>query len=275
MSHMLENLAKLGDGVLEAPRAAFITQAASLSSSRSLSGHRIMSSKQATSPFSSIPDGSEDGMTQERMPWEKEENSESLVAPQLPLHNLLHNKPPVDELQPISSSVPPESDWDSLISAQQRMESDSNKVCSLYSFRNNSTSPHKPEEGARERGDLLSSSAFGTPERRKGSLADVVDTLKQKKLEEMTKTEQDGMEAFSMSLRSDSRFVLNWVQFDNGWVALPLSLSVVSDDAKPNSQTIKHTPRSDARNITFFILHYRRQHSCRKIHLQLQDDFFL
>uniref|UniRef100_A0AAQ5ZCU9 HMG box domain-containing protein n=1 Tax=Amphiprion ocellaris TaxID=80972 RepID=A0AAQ5ZCU9_AMPOC len=66
-----------------------------------------------------------------------------------------------------------------------------NKVCSLYSFRNNSTSPHKPEEGARERSDLLSGSAFGTPERRKGSLADVVDTLKQKKLEEMTKTEQD------------------------------------------------------------------------------------
>lgn len=40
---------------------------------------------------------------------------------------------------------------------------------------------------------MLSGSAFGTPERRKGSLADVVDTLKQKKLEEMTKTEQDGM----------------------------------------------------------------------------------
>ncbi|MEQ2193337.1 hypothetical protein XENOCAPTIV_010026, partial [Xenoophorus captivus] len=72
-------------------------------------------------------------------------------------------------------------------------EPDSNKVCSLYSFRNNSTSPHKPEEGARERSDLLSGSAFGTPERRKGSLADVVDSLKQKKLEEMTKTEQDGM----------------------------------------------------------------------------------
>ncbi|KAI7814469.1 transcription factor SOX-6 [Triplophysa rosa] len=153
---------------------------------------RIMSSKQATSPFTSTPDGGEDGVNQERMSWEKEENSESLAAPQLPLHNLLHNKPPLEELQPISSSVPPESDWDSLMSAQQRMESDSNKVCSLYSFRNNSTSPHKPEEGARERGDLLSSSAFGTPERRKGSLADVVDTLKQKKLEEMTKTEQDG-----------------------------------------------------------------------------------
>uniref|UniRef100_A0A8C1F9M4 SRY-box transcription factor 6 n=1 Tax=Cyprinus carpio carpio TaxID=630221 RepID=A0A8C1F9M4_CYPCA len=78
-----------------------------------------------------------------------------------------------------------------------------NKVCSLYSFRNNSTSPHKPEEGARERGDLLSSSAFGTPERRKGSLADVVDTLKQKKLEEMTKTEQDESSCMEKLLSKD------------------------------------------------------------------------
>uniref|UniRef100_A0A8C7CVR0 SRY-box transcription factor 6 n=1 Tax=Oncorhynchus kisutch TaxID=8019 RepID=A0A8C7CVR0_ONCKI len=78
-----------------------------------------------------------------------------------------------------------------------------NKVCSLYSFRNNSTSPHKPEEGARERGDLLSGSAFGTPERRKGSLADVVDTLKQKKLEEMTKTEQDESSCMETLLSKD------------------------------------------------------------------------
>uniref|UniRef100_A0A8C5BT26 SRY-box transcription factor 6 n=1 Tax=Gadus morhua TaxID=8049 RepID=A0A8C5BT26_GADMO len=83
------------------------------------------------------------------------------------------------------------------------MESDSNKVCSLYSFRNNSTSPHKPEEGARERGDMLSASAFGTPERRKGSLADVVDTLKQKKLEEMTKTEQDESSCMEKLLSKD------------------------------------------------------------------------
>uniref|UniRef100_A0A8D0D190 SRY-box transcription factor 6 n=1 Tax=Sander lucioperca TaxID=283035 RepID=A0A8D0D190_SANLU len=83
------------------------------------------------------------------------------------------------------------------------LESDSNKVCSLYSFRNNSTSPHKPEEGARERSDLLSGSAFGTPERRKGSLADVVDTLKQKKLEEMTKTEQDDPSCMEKLLSKD------------------------------------------------------------------------
>ncbi|XP_071237000.1 transcription factor SOX-6 isoform X10 [Salvelinus alpinus] len=151
---------------------------------------RIMSSKQATSPFASVADG-EEAMSQDHLSWDKEESAEAHGTPQLPLHSLLHSKGSMDELQPLSS-VPPESDWDSMVSAQQRMESDSNKVCSLYSFRNNSTSPHKPEEGARERGDLLSGSAFGTPERRKGSLADVVDTLKQKKLEEMTKTEQDG-----------------------------------------------------------------------------------
>ncbi|XP_034430996.1 transcription factor SOX-6 isoform X6 [Hippoglossus hippoglossus] len=148
-----------------------------------------MSSKQATSPFASVVDG-DDAMNQEHLSWEKEESAEAHGTPQLPLHSLLHGKAHPDEVQPLSS-IPPESDWDTLVSAQQRMESDSNKVCSLYSFRNNSTSPHKPEEGARERSDLLSGSAFGTPERRKGSLADVVDTLKQKKLDEMTKTEQD------------------------------------------------------------------------------------
>ncbi|XP_037401379.1 transcription factor SOX-6 isoform X1 [Pygocentrus nattereri] len=159
----------------------------------------IMSSKQATSPFAAGPDGGEDGASQEHLAWEKEESAEALAAPQLPLHNLLHGKPHPEELPPVSSSVPQESDWDSL----QRMESDSNKVCSLYSFRNNSTSPHKPEEGARERGDLLGSSAFGTPERRKGSLADVVDTLKQKKLEEMTKTEQDESSCMEKLLSKD------------------------------------------------------------------------
>uniref|UniRef100_A0A8C9YVU2 SRY-box transcription factor 6 n=1 Tax=Sander lucioperca TaxID=283035 RepID=A0A8C9YVU2_SANLU len=160
-----------------------------------------MSSKQASSPFASVVDG-DDAMSQEHLSWEKEESAEAHGTPQLPLHSLLHGKVHPDEMQPLSS-VPAESDWDSLVSAQQRMESDSNKVCSLYSFRNNSTSPHKPEEGARERSDLLSGSAFGTPERRKGSLADVVDTLKQKKLEEMTKTEQDDPSCMEKLLSKD------------------------------------------------------------------------
>uniref|UniRef100_A0A3Q3XHK7 HMG box domain-containing protein n=1 Tax=Mola mola TaxID=94237 RepID=A0A3Q3XHK7_MOLML len=160
-----------------------------------------MSTKQAASPFASVVDG-DDAMSQENLSWEKEESVEAHGTPQLPLHSLLHGKAHPDEMQPLSS-IPPENDWDSLLSAQQRMESDSNKVCSLYSFRNNSTSPHKPEEGARERSDLLSGSAFGTPERRKGSLADVVDTLKQKKLEEMTKTEQDESSCMEKLLSKD------------------------------------------------------------------------
>ncbi|KAJ8349829.1 hypothetical protein SKAU_G00249590 [Synaphobranchus kaupii] len=150
-----------------------------------------MSSKQATSPFAPVTDG-EDPRSQDLMSWDKEECADPHSTPLLPLHNLLHSKA-LSEERPAISSIPPETEWDSIVSAQQRMESDSNKVCSLYSVRNNSTSPHKPEEGARERPDLLTGSAFGTPERRKGSLADVVDSLKQKKLEEMTKTEQDGV----------------------------------------------------------------------------------
>uniref|UniRef100_H3CVG8 SRY-box transcription factor 6 n=1 Tax=Tetraodon nigroviridis TaxID=99883 RepID=H3CVG8_TETNG len=159
-----------------------------------------MSSKQATSPFASVVDG-DDAMSQDNLSWDKEESAEAHSTPQLPLHSLLHGKAQHDEMQQLSS-IPPESEWDSMVSAQQRMESDSNKVCSQYSFRNNSTSPHKPEEGARERSDMLSGSAFGTPERRKGSLADVVDTLKQK-LEEMTKTEQDESSCMEKLLSKD------------------------------------------------------------------------
>lgn len=84
----------------------------------SLLHSRVMSSKQATSPFASVVDG-DDAMSQEHLSWEKEESAEAHGTPQLPLHSLLHGKAP-DEMQPLSS-VPSESDWDSLVSAQQRM----------------------------------------------------------------------------------------------------------------------------------------------------------
>lgn len=71
-------------------------------------------------------------------------------------------------------------------------DNESSKGGSVYSYRTTSTSPTKPEECPRDRGEPVIGLAFGTPERRKGSLADVVDTLKQKKLVELTKTEQDG-----------------------------------------------------------------------------------
>ena len=78
-----------------------------------------MSSKQATSPFASVVDG-DDAMNQEHLSWEKEESAEAHGMPQLPLHSLLHGKAHPDEVQPLSS-IPPESDWDTLVSAQQRM----------------------------------------------------------------------------------------------------------------------------------------------------------
>uniref|UniRef100_A0A8I5NAB6 SRY-box transcription factor 6 n=1 Tax=Papio anubis TaxID=9555 RepID=A0A8I5NAB6_PAPAN len=149
-----------------------------------------MSSKQATSPFACAADG-EDAITQDLTSREKEEVSDQHVASHLPLHPIMHNKPHSEELPTLVNTIQQDADWDSVLSSQQRMESENNKLCSLYSFRNTSTSPHKPDEGSRDR-EIMTSVTFGTPERRKGSLADVVDTLKQKKLEEMTRTEQEG-----------------------------------------------------------------------------------
>ncbi|KAM9147273.1 transcription factor SOX-6 isoform 4-T8 [Pangshura tecta] len=162
-----------------------------------------MSSKQATSPFACAADG-EEAMTQDLASRDKEEgNSDHHVASHLPLHTLMHNKPHSEELPTLVTTIQQDADWDSVISAQHRMESESNKLCSLYSFRNTSTSPHKPDEGGRDRSELMTSVNFGTPERRKGSLADVVDTLKQKKLEEMTRTEQEDSSCMEKLLSKD------------------------------------------------------------------------
>uniref|UniRef100_A0A8C6L351 SRY-box transcription factor 6 n=1 Tax=Nothobranchius furzeri TaxID=105023 RepID=A0A8C6L351_NOTFU len=73
-------------------------------------------------------------------------------------------------------------------------DNETSKGCSIYAYQANSTSPPKPEECSR---------VFGTPERRKGSLADVVDTLKQKKLVELTKTEQDEPSCMERLLSKD------------------------------------------------------------------------
>ncbi|XP_040844982.1 transcription factor SOX-6 isoform X7 [Ochotona curzoniae] len=160
-----------------------------------------MSSKQATSPFACAADG-EEAMTQDLTSREKEEGSDQHVAPHLPLHPIMHNKPHSEELPTLVNTIQQDADWDSVLSSQQRMESENNKLCSLYSLRNTSTSPHKPDEGSRDR-EIMTSVTFGTPERRKGSLADVVDTLKQKKLEEMTRTEQEDSSCMEKLLSKD------------------------------------------------------------------------
>ncbi|XP_027435994.2 transcription factor SOX-6 isoform X4 [Zalophus californianus] len=162
---------------------------------------RRMSSKQATSPFACAADG-EEAMTQDLISREKEEGGDQHVASHLPLHPIMHNKPHSEELPTLVNTIQQDADWDSVLSSQQRMESENNKLCSLYSFRNTSTSPHKPDEGSRDR-EIMSSVTFGTPERRKGSLADVVDTLKQKKLEEMTRTEQEDSSCMEKLLSKD------------------------------------------------------------------------
>uniref|UniRef100_A0A7N9ALN4 SRY-box transcription factor 6 n=1 Tax=Mastacembelus armatus TaxID=205130 RepID=A0A7N9ALN4_9TELE len=87
--------------------------------------------------------------------------------------------------------------------AVSSQDNESSKGCSVYSYRTNSTSPSKPEECFRDRGEPAICLAFGTPERRKGSLADVVDTLKQKKLVELTKTEQDEPSCMERLLSKD------------------------------------------------------------------------
>lgn len=141
-------------------------------------------------------------MTQDLTSREKEEGSDQHAASHLPLHPIMHNKPHSEELPTLVSTIQQDADWDSVLSSQQRMESENNKLCSLYSFRNTSTSPHKPDEGSRDR-EIMNSVTFGTPERRKGSLADVVDTLKQKKLEEMTRTEQEDSSCMEKLLSKD------------------------------------------------------------------------
>ncbi|XP_054379637.1 transcription factor SOX-6 isoform X7 [Pongo abelii] len=174
---------------------------AAISVSSKINEKRRMSSKQATSPFACAADG-EDAMTQDLTSREKEEGSDQHVASHLPLHPIMHNKPHSEELPTLVNTIQQDADWDSVLSSQQRMESENNKLCSLYSFRNTSTSPHKPDEGSRDR-EIMTSVTFGTPERRKGSLADVVDTLKQKKLEEMTRTEQEDPSCMEKLLSKD------------------------------------------------------------------------
>ncbi|KAK6318536.1 hypothetical protein J4Q44_G00118270 [Coregonus suidteri] len=143
----------------------------------------MMSSKRATPPFPPATEEDE-AMGQDSVGGANEER-ESHDKPVMPP---LHGKALPEEHQPIRDSQP-ESDWESIGPTQT--DNASSKGCSLNSYRNDTTSPPKPEECSQECGELLGGSAFRTPERRKGSLADVVDTLKQKKLVELTKTEQD------------------------------------------------------------------------------------
>ncbi|XP_051808543.1 transcription factor SOX-6-like isoform X2 [Acanthochromis polyacanthus] len=154
---------------------------------------RMMSSMRATPPFQPP---SEEVIGQDNAAWAADERED----PKESASPSLHDQPHPDELQPIREK-PTDAEWENVGPAV--MDNESSKGCSLYSYRTNSTSPPKPEECSRDRGEPMIGLAFGTPERRKGSLADVVDTLKQKKLVELTKTEQDEPSCMERLLSKD------------------------------------------------------------------------
>uniref|UniRef100_A0A7N9AV08 SRY-box transcription factor 6 n=1 Tax=Mastacembelus armatus TaxID=205130 RepID=A0A7N9AV08_9TELE len=154
-----------------------------------------MSSMQATPPFHP-PSEEKEVIGQDSVTWASDERE----GPKETASPSSHDQPHPDDLQPIREKRM-DADWENVGPAA--MDNESSKGCSVYSYRTNSTSPSKPEECFRDRGEPAICLAFGTPERRKGSLADVVDTLKQKKLVELTKTEQDEPSCMERLLSKD------------------------------------------------------------------------
>ncbi|KAM6419322.1 transcription factor SOX-5 isoform 13-T15 [Pluvialis apricaria] len=159
-----------------------------------------MSSKRPASPY-----GEADGEVAMVTSRQKvgEEESDGLPAFHLPLHVSFPNKPHSEEFQPVSLLTQENCGHRTPTSQHNTMEVDGNKVMSSFAPHNSSTSPLKAEEGGRQSGEPLSSTALGTPERRKGSLADVVDTLKQRKMEELIKNEPEETPSIEKLLSKD------------------------------------------------------------------------
>nr|AVV62221.1 Sox5 [Andrias davidianus] len=160
-----------------------------------------MSSKRPASPYGEA-DG-EVAMVTSRQKMEEEE-SDGLPAFHLPLHVNFPNKPHSEEFQAVSLLTQESCGRRSPTSQHNTMEIDGNKVMSSFVLHNSATSPLKAEESGRQSsGELFSSAAMGTPERRKGSLADVVDTLKQRKMEELIKSEPEETPSIEKLLSKD------------------------------------------------------------------------
>ncbi|XP_045577949.1 transcription factor SOX-5 isoform X11 [Salmo salar] len=148
-----------------------------------------MSSKRPISPY-----GGTDGevvMATSRQRLEEEERDDGQAVMHLPL-------------TPYCSKVSPRSPrpLDSPPTLHSAMDQDGSKGWSLspYPQHNSSTSPgskQQVEEGG------SGAAALGTPERRKGSLADVVDTLKQRKMEELIKNEPEEAPSIERLLSKD------------------------------------------------------------------------
>ncbi|XP_029020011.1 transcription factor SOX-5 isoform X2 [Betta splendens] len=101
--------------------------------------------------------------------------------------------------------VSPRSPPNRILDSPPNTDQDGTKGSSLSPYaQHNATSPGKEEGGGRACSDGGSAAgALGTPERRKGSLADVVDTLKQRKMEELIKNEPEEAPSIERLLSKD------------------------------------------------------------------------
>ncbi|XP_051247803.1 transcription factor SOX-5 isoform X5 [Dicentrarchus labrax] len=141
----------------------------------------LMSSKRPASPYGGTDGEITMATSRQRM---EDEDSEGLGG-------VIH-LPLASYCGKVSPRSPPNRNLDS----PPNMEQDITKGSSLSPYpQHNATSPGKEEGGGGGRPCSDGGSAtgtLGTPERRKGSLADVVDTLKQRKMEELIKNEPEG-----------------------------------------------------------------------------------
>uniref|UniRef100_A0A1A8EN95 SRY-box containing gene 5 n=3 Tax=Nothobranchius korthausae TaxID=1143690 RepID=A0A1A8EN95_9TELE len=141
----------------------------------------LMSSKRPASPY-----GGTDGEVTMATSRQRVEDDESEG-----LGGVIH-LPLASYCGKVSPRSPPNRNLDSPLV----MEHDGTKGSSLSPYPlHNATSPGKEEGGGGGRpcsDGGLAAGTLGTPERRKGSLADVVDTLKQRKMEELIKNEPEG-----------------------------------------------------------------------------------
>ncbi|XP_072311116.1 transcription factor SOX-5 isoform X6 [Eucyclogobius newberryi] len=105
------------------------------------------------------------------------------------------------------SKMSPRSPMNRSLDSPPNTEHDSSKGHALSPYtQHNATSPGKEEAGGGSRpcsDGGLATGALGTPERRKGSLADVVDTLKQRKMEELIKNEPEEPPSIERLLSKD------------------------------------------------------------------------
>ncbi|XP_037315675.1 transcription factor SOX-5 isoform X6 [Pungitius pungitius] len=150
----------------------------------------VMSSKRPASPYGGTDGEVTMATSRQRMDDGDSEGLGSVIH--LPL---------VSYCGKVSPRSPPNRNLDS----PPNMEHDTTKGISLSPYpQHNATSPGKEDGGGRPCSDGGSAAGtLGTPERRKGSLADVVDTLKQRKMEELIKNEPEEAPSIERLLSKD------------------------------------------------------------------------